>query len=94
MKRQLAAGLIAMPLLAFSSVAFSMAPEEVHDAPLLLSVHEMDGITAAKKEKHEAKHSYKSATITQVNISPVTIIQIGYNNTAIVYSGNFLTLTQ
>lgn len=37
---------------------------------------------------------YKYAEVTQVNMSPVTIIQIGNNNTAVVYSGNFTSIYQ
>ncbi|HVK95277.1 MAG TPA: hypothetical protein VM571_11205 [Noviherbaspirillum sp.] len=37
---------------------------------------------------------YKHAEVTQVNMSPVTIIQIGNNNTAVVYSGNFTSIYQ
>lgn len=36
----------------------------------------------------------KLANVTQINMSPVTIVQIGSNNTAIVYSGNFSTISQ
>lgn len=36
----------------------------------------------------------KLANVTQINMSPVTIIQIGDYNTAIVYSGNFSTILQ
>ncbi|WP_019142217.1 hypothetical protein [Noviherbaspirillum massiliense] len=40
------------------------------------------------------KSVLKLAQITQINISPVIIIQIGNGNTAIVYSGNFLNFRQ
>lgn len=37
---------------------------------------------------------FKFAQVSQVNMSPVIIVQIGNNNSAIVFSGNFSSIFQ
>lgn len=95
MKKTTLAKLAAIPLLAFSSMSY--AAESAPSEPILLDVQEMDEVTAGGRGKHHHRHgggggrnSY--AWLSQINISPVIIIQIGNNNTAIVYSGNFASL--
>jgi len=104
MKKFLVASLIAVPLLTLSSAAF--AEESATQEPMLLTANQMDGVTAGRPFAHELPPSFlhslqslityatKSIIANQINISPVTIIQIGNNNTAIVYSGNFSTIRQ
>lgn len=100
MKKSLAVSLIALPLLS----TFSIAHADGLDAqePVVLSAAEMDDVTAGAWGRFSAyQNSWRSYTasnnysqLTQVNISPVTIVQIGNNNTAIVYSGNFAWINQ
>ncbi|WP_292937152.1 hypothetical protein [Noviherbaspirillum sp.] len=104
MKKALAASLIALPLLSLSSMAFAAEPD-AHE-PMPLSAAQMDDVTAGGRydagRGSLAGHGfwrpfpavYKRAEISQINISPVVIIQIGNNNTAIVYSGNFASIFQ
>lgn len=97
MKKSLVASLIAVPLMAFASVA--SASEHEAPSPMLLSAEQMDGVTAGRyffnpNVWQSFLTAYKRAEIFQINVSPVTIVQIGSYNTAIVYSGNFATITQ
>jgi hypothetical protein len=97
MKKSFAACLIAVPLLALSSIV-SAAELDVQ-SPMLLNADQMDGVTAGRyffnPDSWQSFFTmFKHAQITQINASPVTIVQIGNNNTAIVYSGNFATITQ
>ncbi len=108
MKRTLAS-LIAVPLLSLSSMAFA-AETDAHEPmlrePLLLSAAQMDEVTAGNRQATGGGYLsspgfwrsfpsvYKRAEINQINISPVVIIQIGNNNTAVVYSGNFASIHQ
>lgn len=97
MKKPLAATLIALPLLTLSSVSFAAEPKSAVEEPMVLSQDQLDGITAARRTGPPAwaAYSYNNlANITQINVSPVTIVQIGNYNTAVVYSGNFLWLNQ
>lgn len=95
MKKTIVAKMAAIPLLAFSSMAYAVdaAPSE----PIQLDVQQMDEITAggrgkAHNNRHGGGRKSSFAWLSQVNISPVIIIQIGNNNTAVVYSGNFAWL--
>lgn len=95
MKKTLAASLIAVPMLTLSSVAFAAEPESRE--PMLLTANQMDEVTAGRYFYNPGfwrSFSYKRAEVTQINASPVTIVQIGNNNTAIVYSGNFSSISQ
>src|SRR5687768_7448613 len=97
MKKSFVASLIAVPLMAFASMAF--ASEHEASSPMLLSVEQMDSMTAGRyffnpNVWQSLFTAYKRAEIFQINVSPVTIVQIGSYNTAIVYSGNFATITQ
>lgn len=103
MKKSLVTSLIAVPLLTLSSLSFAAEPDT--SEPMLLTANQMDDVTAGAR--HPAREfmpalgfwralsaSYKRAEINQVNISPVVIIQIGNNNSAIVFSGNFASIIQ
>jgi len=100
MKKKLATGLIAIPLLTLSSMAF--AGEHDAQEPMLLSAQQMDDVTAGARRGfgldsgswRVANAVYKRAELTHINISPITIVQIGNNNTAVVFSGNFGGLSQ
>ncbi len=103
MKKSLAASLIAVPLLTLSFHAFAAEPD--NQAPVALTSSQMDDVTAGGRHAGWGRSispaawrtgfaAANRAEITQVNISPVTIIQIGNNNTAIVYSGNFSWIYQ
>ena len=101
-KKTLATGLIALPLFILSSAAF--AAESDAQGPMLLSAQQMDDVTAGRYVAWTGGKShglwnafsavYKQAALSQFNISPVTIVQIGNNNTAVVFSGNFSTINQ
>ena len=100
MKKSFVASLIAAPLLTLSSIACAANPAE---QPMLLNAQQMDGVTSGRYLSSPSFDpgfwqsyftAYKQAFITQINTSPVTIVQIGSYNTAIVYSGNFATITQ
>jgi hypothetical protein len=95
MKRPLACTLIAAPLLTLSSMVFASEPISIE--PIALTENQMDSVTAGTYERgswRPAYPTYKWAQVVQINASPVTIIQIGNNNYAVVYSGNFLFLHQ
>lgn len=83
MNKSLMATLIAAPLLSLSSLAF--AAEPASSEPMMLSAAEMDGVTAGQ---------LFDAGLFQINISPVTVVQIsalnfgGGNNLADIISGN------
>lgn len=93
MKKSLIA-LIAAPLLSLSSMAF--AAEPVATEPMQLSAVEMDGVTAGVFNFADI------ARLTQINVSPVTVVQISVlnggaasgNNTAAIFSGNWAALHQ
>jgi len=82
-KKSLITTLIAAPILSLSSMAFAAQPAE----PVALTSAQMDSVTAGAYDDY--------AAIGQINISPVTIVQInalnyGYaKNYAEVYSGNW-----
>jgi hypothetical protein len=97
MKKSLVTALIAVPLLAFSSMASAVeaSPQE----PVLLSASQMDGVTAGTASRNFGPWGAfsffsKNAIVSQINISPVIIVQIGNNNYASVISGNFSTIFQ
>lgn len=103
MKKSLVASLIAVPLLTLSFHV--SAAESETQAPMLLTSNQMDEVTAGGRQanrgqlfspalRRSAFAVNKRAEITQINVSPVTIVQIGNNNTAIVYSGNFSWIYQ
>lgn len=86
--------LIAAPLLSLSSMVFA-------EEPLLLSAAEMDGVTAGTYWTE----IYKFAVISQINVSPVTVVQVSAgnislgsggtgSNTAFITSGNFAEIRQ
>jgi hypothetical protein len=82
MKKSLITTLVAVPLLALSSMA--MAAEPVPAEPILLSADQMDGVTAGAA----------IINLGQWNISPITVIQLnvlnfgGAINLASIASGN------
>jgi hypothetical protein len=84
MKKSLITTLVAAPLLSLSSMAFAVEPAA--SEPVLLSASQMDGVTAAG--------TFSAAGLFQLNISPVTVVQIsalnfgGGNNIADILSGN------
>lgn len=102
MKKQLAANLIAVSLLTLSSIA--SAADSATQEPMLLTAAQMDEVTAGRQMTAGRFYNpgywrpvtsiFKQAAITQINISPVTIIQIGNNNYATVFSGNFASIFQ
>jgi hypothetical protein len=89
MKKSLVAALVAVPLMSLSSMSFA-------SEPVLLTGQQMDNVTAGYL------FSFKRARVTQVNISPVTVVQVSAlniggangNNTAIITSGNSSSITQ
>ncbi|MGE5621731.1 MAG: hypothetical protein ACM3WS_01035 [Bacillota bacterium] len=94
MKKSLVTSLIALPLLTLSSMAFA-ATEVTPNEPMLLSAHEMDSVTAGGRHARQvaalpgfqqAFGNTNFATLIQIIYAPVTVVQIGNNNTAIVYS--------
>ena len=91
MKVQLITTLVAAPLLALSSMAYAADP-------VLLTNSQLDSITAAEGDKgHDHGHHHHGinfASITQINQSDVTIVQVGGNNQAFVISGNFASIVQ
>lgn len=97
MKKSLMATLIAVPLLTLSATAFAAEPES--QEPLLLTATQMDDVTAGRRIASAGLNT-KAITqilrlsVRQINISPVIIIQIGNNNSAVVYSGNFASFFQ
>jgi hypothetical protein len=104
MKKQLAAGLIAVSLSTMSSIA--SAAETDPQEPMLLTAAQMDDVTAGRYGAAGRYYNpgywrpvlsffnFKQAAVTQINISPVVIIQIGNNNYASVVSGNFASIFQ
>ncbi len=97
MKKSLVTALIVAPLLTLSSMAF--AAEAAPQEPMLLSVAQMDGVTAGTASRNfgfwqSMSLFSKVAVVNQINISPVIIVQIGNNNYANVISGNFSTIYQ
>lgn len=94
MKKSLVTSLIALPLLTLSSMAFA-ATEVSPNEPLLLTAHEMDSVTAGGRHARQAAAlpgfqqafgNMNVATVIQLIYAPVTVVQIGNNNTAVVYS--------
>jgi hypothetical protein len=95
MKKPTLAHLIAIPLLTISSMAF--AAEETPSEVMQLTETEMDDVTAGTRGGGRLRGllaSLKFASISQINISPVIVIQIGNNNSAIIFSGNFSSIFQ
>ena len=95
MKKTTLAKLAAIPLFALSSMSYAAESDEsVLSEPMQLTAQEMDDVTAGgrggRSNHGGGRNSF--AWLSQINISPVIIIQIGNNNTAIVYSGNFAWL--
>ncbi|TFV93913.1 hypothetical protein E4K72_18915 [Oxalobacteraceae bacterium OM1] len=95
--KSIVATLFAVPLLSLSAVTF--AAEPASDGPMTLSAEQMDNLTAGKGRPWwtaftPGQMAHSSAVVTQVNTAPVTIVQIGNNNTAIVISGNFSWIRQ
>lgn len=99
MKKALVTSL-SVSLMALSSMAFAAGPAA--QEPLQLSAEQMDSVTAGRNAgrtnapglQRQQNWLRNRATLSQINISPVTIVQIGNNNTAIVYSGNFSSIRQ
>ena len=94
MKKTTLSKLAAIPLFALSSMTYAAEPEDsALSEPMQLSAQEMDEVTAGGRGGRNHGGGRNSfAWLSQINISPVIIIQIGNNNTAIVYSGNFAWL--
>ncbi|KIF83078.1 hypothetical protein [Noviherbaspirillum autotrophicum] len=104
MKKSLVTSLIALPLLTLSSMAFA-ATEVSPNEPMLLSAHDMDSVTAGGRHARQnalpsgfaqAFGNMNFASIIQIIYAPVTVVQIGSNNTALVYSipTNFASVWQ
>lgn len=99
MKKSPVAKMIAVSLIALPSIAFSA--ELPRDEPMMLTANQMDSITAGRYKGDTpapgswlARNSFFNLTaITQEIYAPVTIVQIGNNNTAVVFSipGNYST---
>jgi predicted outer membrane protein len=70
MKKSLIATLIAVPMLSLAPLASAAEPAPTE--PMLLSATEMDSVTAGFFEYN--------AGIFQVNISPVTVVQVNVLN--------------
>src|SRR4051794_13041684 len=94
MKKMLVTGLLAVPLLALSSIASAAGAAVVEQEPMLLSASEMDGVTAGRffnDRDWGRSFSFSSASrraeVVQINITPVVIFQFGNNNSAVVYTG-------
>lgn len=94
MKKSLITTLVAGPLLSLSSMVFA-------SEPVLLSATEMDDVTAGTYWAE----IYKFALVSQINVSPVTVVQVSAgnitlsgtgsgNNTAFITSGNFADIRQ
>ncbi|MDB5764646.1 MAG: hypothetical protein JWQ21_3641 [Herminiimonas sp.] len=103
MKKTLVNTIIAVPLLTLSSMVFASetAPDFDSGGPMLLSAAQMDDVTAGKKPASFSPFGSHSSQIgvSQINISPVIVIQIAMFNTggaitqiATVISGNFSTI--
>ena len=100
MKKSLVSTLIAAPLLTLSSLAFAQeaAPSEPlsYEEPMLLSMVEMDDVTAGRRGNFSRPNW--SGGLTQINISPVIIVQVAVLNFgdvtqfASVVSGNFFSI--
>jgi hypothetical protein len=85
--------LIAAPVMILSLPAF--AGNDASSEPVQLTAAQMDGVTAARRPAWAGPAPvFKRAEIIQVNASPVTIVQIGNYNYAVVYSGNFASIRQ
>lgn len=104
MKKSLVHSLIALPLLTLSSMAFSATTVSPNE-PTLLTAHEMDSVTAGGRHARQnalppgfaqAFGNTNFASIIQIIYAPVTVIQVGNNNTALVYSAptNFASVWQ
>jgi hypothetical protein len=81
--KSILATLVAVPALALSSMAFAAEP-------VALTADEMDGVTAGAVYR---------ASIFQINVSPVTVVQInaltfGSQNNALIFSGNLASIWQ
>jgi len=89
MKKSLITTLVVAPLLSLSSMAF--AAEPTAPEPVLLSASQMDGVTAG---------AFSVARLFQLNISPVTVVQINALNfgsainVADILSGNLGNILQ
>lgn len=99
MKKPLVSTLFAVPLLTLSSMVFAAEPDSTE--PFMLSAAQMDGITAGRNHSsHGGSDARNFAEVTQINISPVVIVQIAlFNNGSInqiatVISGNFSYIRQ
>ena len=92
MKKSPVAKMIAVSLIALPSIAFSA--ELPQDEPMALTANQMDSITAGIYKGDSsafgfwfARNDFFNRTaITQEIYAPVTIVQIGNNNTAVVFS--------
>jgi hypothetical protein len=88
MKKSLIATMIAVPVLSLSSLSFAAEP-------VSLTTAQMDNVTAGT-----SSWRLNYARVGQINISPVTVVQIsalnlgGGSNTAVIQSGNFSTIRQ
>lgn len=100
MKKSLIATLVAVPLLSVSAMSFAAEP-------VALSGAQMDQVTAGTGWSYKTNNttktynfSFKRAQVEQVNISPVTAVQVGVlnfgggNNYANIVSGNSSTISQ
>ncbi len=100
MHKAFLAVLLATPLLTLSAFSHAAEPATPATEVVQLSEHQMDNVTAGWR--HYSPRNYrasyeatiKQAYVYQVNNSPVSIVQIGNGNTAIVYSGNFSSIFQ
>ena len=102
MKKSPVTKMIAISLITLPSIAFSA--ELPRDEPMLLTATQMDSITAGRYKGDTPTHGswrarndvFNRTAITQEIYAPVTIVQIGDNNTAVVFSlpSNYSTKSQ
>ncbi|WP_019142214.1 hypothetical protein [Noviherbaspirillum massiliense] len=94
MKKLSIATLVGVPLLSLSSLTFAAEPASAE--PMQLSAAQMDSVTAG-----QILSSNNVAGLFQLNVSPVTVVQISVlngfgsgNNTAAIFSGNWSRIVQ
>lgn len=106
MKKSSVTTMIAAPLITLSSIAFSA--ELPQDEPMLLTANQMDSVTAGRYGRHNQDTEtlcsrlaragfFNFTSVIQDIYAPVTIVQIGNNNTAaVVFSipSNYSTIFQ
>ena len=99
MKKSLVSTLLAVPLLTLSSMVFAAEPDSTE--PFMLSAAQMDDVTAGRHHSSGGGFDgFNFARVTQINISPVIVVQLAlFNNGSVsqiatVISGNFSSIWQ